>query len=37
MKKNSMSSAEYSLNKNEINKIIENMEKEKGKEKIKEI
>ena len=36
MKKNSMSSAEYSLNKNEINKIIENMEKEKGKEKIKE-
>ena len=34
MKKNSMSSAEYSLNKNEINKIIENMENKK--EQIKE-
>ena len=36
MKKNSMSSAEYSLNKKEINKIIDSMEtqKEKQKEKI---
>ena len=36
MKKNSMSSAEYSLNKQEINKIIDSMEtqKEKQKEKI---
>ena len=33
MKKNSMSPTEYSINKNEINKIIENMEKEQNKEK----
>ena len=33
MKKNSMSPTEYSINKNEINKIIDNMEKEQIKEK----
>ena len=32
MKKNSMSPTEYSINKNEINKIIDNIEKEQIKE-----